>query len=509
MGSMDTFYTYVGQHWDDILVSGYENGIKFNRKVKYTPYLFVPGNGEFKTVDGKNLSRIDFDSIKEAREFAKQYDEIANFKIYGLSNYPYVYLYEKYRKLSVDAKKIRVGNLDIETDSQDGYGNIQLADRAIVSITIKVLREKEIFVLGLKPYQTEEPELLDMIAKGYKIKYVECVNEAMLLRRFIKIWRHLELDATMGWNSKMFDIPYIIKRIKQTLTEKDALELSPFNRIDKGEVTMYGRVNDVFTICGVPHLDYIEVYQKFSTPANGREESYTLNYISGKILKATKLDYSEYRTLAALYNQNFNKFIDYNIIDVLRVEQLEEYLKYLELVFTIAYFAGINYEDTFGTIRPWDIMIHNYLMDRGIAIPTKVRNTKERQIAGGHVKDPHVGRHEHVISFDFTSLYPMLIQSFNISPETLLGSFDPVVGDYSVDKILSGIMSQYVDEMVENNVAITGKGTVFSRDKQGFMPALMQELFAERKRYTAIEEAADAKLAPVMTEIERRGIKTK
>lgn len=506
---MDNFYTYVGQHFDHILVSGYENGIKFNRKIPYKPFLFVPGNGEYSTVDGKKLARVDFESIKEARDFSKRYAEVANFKIYGLANFPYVYLYENYKKMKVNPRQIRVGNLDIETDSQNGFGNIQLADREIVSITLKVLREKDIYVFGLKEYSTQEPELKAMLEKGYSINYVQCDSEAMLLRRFIKVWRHLELDATMGWNSKMFDIPYIIKRIKQTLTEKDALKLSPFERIDKGEVPMFGRVLDVFTICGVPHLDYIEVYQKFSTPANGREESYALNYISNKILKATKLDYSEYKTLAALYNQNFNKFIDYNIIDVLRVEQLEEYLRYLELVFTIAYFAGINYEDTFGTIRPWDIMIHNYLMDRKIAIPTNVRNTKERQIAGGHVKDPQVGRHEHVISFDFTSLYPHLVMAFNISPETLLGSFDPIVGDYSVDKILANELEQYVDEMVENNVTVSGRGTVFSREKQGFIPALMQELFAERKRYTAIEEAADAKLAPILTEIECRGIKTK
>lgn len=505
---MDSFYTYVGQTYEEILLSGYEDGVKFNRKIPYDPVLFVPGNGGYKTVDGKNLSRIDFNGIKEARKFIKNYDQISNFKLYGHSNFPYVYLYEHYRKCTVNPRKIRIGNLDIETDSQNGFGNIRAADRDIVSITIKVLREKDIYVLGFKKYETKEPELLGMIEKGYRIRYVQCDDEAELLSMFIKIWKRLDLDATMGWNSKMFDIPYIIKRIRYRLGNASAKSLSPFDRIDQDEVMVYGRVNDVFTIVGVPHLDYIEVYQKFSTPANGREESYTLNYISGKILKATKLDYSEYKTLAALYNENYNKFIDYNIIDVLRVEQLEEYLKYIELVFVIAYIAGVNYEDTFGTIRPWDVMIHNYLMDRKIAIPTKVTNFKERQIVGGHVKDPQVGRHEHVISFDFTSLYPHLIMAFNISPETLLGAFDLVAGDQAIDRIIAGDLAAHVEDMIKNNVTVSGRGTVFSRDHQGFLPALMQELFGERKNYTAIEEAADEELAPVVTEMKRRGMET-
>ena len=293
------FYTFVGSTWDKILISGYENGKKFNRKVNYEPYLFLPGKGDYRTVDGKKLRREDFSSIREARDFVKGSAGISNFGVYGMTNYQYVYLYDEYKNIVYNASMIRVGNVDIETDSQNGFGNIREADREIVSITIKVLRENVVYVLGLKDYEPQEAEL-----KNYDIKYIKCANETELLLRFIRIWDHLELDALIGWNSKFFDIPYIMKRIIWNLSEEHTKKLSPFGIINKSEEIVFNKPNDCYEIVGIPHLDYIDVYKKFSTPVNGKEESYALNYLSSKLLNLTKLDYSEYKTLARLYNGN-------------------------------------------------------------------------------------------------------------------------------------------------------------------------------------------------------------
>ena len=510
---MTEFYTFFGGTWNEVLVSGYSNGKKFHRRVPYTPFLFVPGKGDYRTIKGKSLDRVDFDSMQEARDFIKRYSEVANFSVFGFTNFPYVYIYENFKNQEVDKSLIKVGNFDIETDSQNGYGNTQLADREIITITLKQLGDKVIHTLGYKDYEIKEPELLEMKMQGYKFIHHKCANERELLLTFISLWKDYAFDAVTGWNIEGFDIPYIIKRIIITLSEAHAKELSPFGILNKRSIEMYGKEQDLFDIVGIATLDYMQVYKKFSFT---NEESYSLNYISGKVLNATKLDYSEYKTLARLYNENYNKFLDYNVIDVWRVEQINNYLDYLDLVYTIAYYAQVNYVDSFTTVRVWDVMIHNYLLDQNIAIPGGTSESKLGQIAGGFVKEPQIGKHAAAMSFDFTSLYPKLIEMLNISPDTLMGSFDPIKtemsGSYSgilppgPSKILNGELDQYRQDMIDNNVCISGRGNVFTRDKQGFIPALMSDLFKQRKQYTVLEEEQDELLAKINAELHKRNI---
>ena len=169
------------------------------------------------------------------------------------------------------------------------------------------------------------------------------------------------------------------------------------------------------------------LYKKFSyTP----QESYRLDHIAEYELGEKKLDYSEYESMHEFYMQNFEKFVDYNIHDVVLVDMLEEKLKFIEQVFAIAYDAKVNFVDTFTTVRIWDIIITNYLMDRGIVVPHVERDDLEHRqavdsemgpIVGGYVKDPQVGLHKWVCSFDLNSLYPHLIMQYNISPDTYVG----------------------------------------------------------------------------------------
>lgn len=507
------FYTYFGYGWNNILISGYENGRKFNRKINYAPYIFQPDKqGTFRSVEGVPLRKFQFSNIKSAREYIATIKDggpaYLNELVYGLTNFPYVYVYEEYKEIEFNPDLLRVGNIDIETDSQDGYGDSQLANREIISITMKVFGKPEVYVLGLKPYETEEKELLDNVASGkYKILYKQCTSEANLLLNFIRMWNMLELDLVTGWNIEMFDIQYIIKRIEKVLGEEHAAKLSPFKKIEKTKIFMWGREFDKYDIIGVPTIDYMAAYRKFRF---GNEESYSLGYIANKILKVSKLDYSQYGNLARLYRENHNMFIDYNIIDVLRVEQLDDYLKFIDQIIMIAHFAKVNFADTFGTIRTWDIMIHNYLMDQGIAIPQGGVNEKVRQIAGGYVKEPIAGKYSSVMTYDLTSLYPHLFMMYNISPETYLGKFKGLKEgdspDATVVQILDGAMEPYRDDMVKHNVTVTGKGTVFSKDKIGFLPKLMKDLFQQRKLYKKKMLQHEADLQDIKAELAKRGI---
>lgn len=484
----NSFYTHFEMDWDYVLLSYYdENGKKHRKKEKIKPYLFIPSaldNAEYKTYDGKPVMRVDFDSVKEARNFVRGYEGVQNFKIYGTPLYHYVHVYEHFKNQKVNRNLIKILNHDIEVDTTEGFPTQGLADKPINAVTLKLFGGKDIYVLGIGEYKTTEPELLKLLDNGYKIYYKNCVDEKELLHHLWSIWQRIDPDVVTGWNVKIFDIPYIIRRASYLFSEDFVTKLSPFGKIKTETITYFKKEIEVFEIVGVPILDYMDVYKKFNM---GVEESYSLNYLSSKILGKSKLDYSEYGTLAKLQEDNWNKFIDYNIIDVVRVEEIDTHVSYMDIAFEIAYETLTNYTDCFGTIRVWDTMIHNYLMDEKRVVPFSADNRKERSIAGGYVKDPQIGKHKWVMSFDFKSLYPHLCMTFNISPDTYLGIFKPIVGMSSVEKILDGQIDHYQDILVKQNATITGCGTVFSRSKKGFVPALMERLFELRAEHSANE----------------------
>lgn len=500
------FYTSFEMEWDHILLSYYEDGSKYNKKIKLKPYLFIPSaldDAEYESFDGKPLSKIDFDSVKQTRDFVRSYEGVPNFKIYGLPLFHYVYIYDNFKNSVFDRSILKVLNYDIEVDTTDGYPTHNMADKEINVLTMKLFGSKDIYVLGLHPYQTKEQELLDLIDKGYRIFYKHCKDEREILEKFYTIWKKLEPDVVTGWNIKRFDVPYIIKRASYLFDQEFVNSLSPFGKIKSDVVNIFNKEYDVYDIVGVPTLDYMDVYKKFSMNV---EESYSLNYLSNKILHATKLDYSEFGTLGRLQVGNWNKYTDYNIIDVIRVEQIDEAVRYMDIAFEIAYETQTNYIDSLATIRVWDIMIHNFLMDQKRVVPFSVNNRKERSIAGGHVKDPQIGKHDWVMSFDFRSLYPSLCMSFNISPDTYLGTMKSIVGTSSVDKILEGQLDQHRQTMVDKDVTVTGCGTVFSRNRQGFIPAIMERLFSKRIDHANEETDRSKKLEQIRNEINRRGL---
>ena len=172
-----------------------------------------------------------------------------------------------------------------------------------------------------------------------------------------------------------------------------------------------------YDIGGVSQLDYLDLYKKFTYKA---QESYRLDYIASVELGQKKLDHSEFDTFKDFYTNGWQKFVEYNIIDVELVDRLEDKMKLIELALTMAYDAKVNYEDVFYQVRMWDTIIYNYLKRRNIVIPPKERSDKAEKYAGAYVKEPIPGKYDWVVSFDLNSLYPHLIMQYNISPETLL-----------------------------------------------------------------------------------------
>jgi DNA polymerase elongation subunit (family B) len=194
-----------------------------------------------------------------------------------------------------------------------------------------------------------------------------------------------------------------------------ARQLSPWGVVFEKEILFNGKKNQTYEVKGISILDYLQVYKKFKF---GNQESYKLDYIAQEELGEKKIDYSEYGSILELYKNNFQKFMEYNIHDTVLVDRLEAKLKFLEQIMAFAYDAKVNYNDTMTTVRPWDVIIHNYLLARRIVIPRFKKQEMINPLVGGYVKNPKIGLSKWVVSFDVNSMYPTNIIQFNISPDT-------------------------------------------------------------------------------------------
>lgn len=463
------FYTNVYTRGNSIYVRGYENGKAVQFVEHYKPYLFLPKTKdsnkiEYRTLEGKPMNKLVFDGIKDAKDFVAKYKEVDNFDFFGLTNFQYVFLYDYYPKtIEYDPSLLSIVTIDIECAADEGFPNIQLANKEITAITLR--KKGHNIVLGCGTFVTKDPNTL----------YIKCKDEKELLEKFLQSWTQLNPDVVTGWNIDLFDIPYTINRIRNVLGEEHIKRLSPWRIVYDREISRGKQeVDIVYEIVGVTALDYYQLYKKFSF---GNQESYKLDYIAQVELGEKKLDYSEYGSLLELYKNNFQKFIEYNIVDCELVERLDEKLKFIEQVMALAYDAKVNYADTMTTVRAWDVIIHNYLMDRRIVIPQFKKKTMFSHLVGGHVKEVIPGMYKWVVSFDLNSLYPHLIMQYNISPETFIQRIAPDCFP-TLDELLDGDGPN-----TKYDYTFTGNGCCYSKDKQGFLPALMETMYNDRVRY--------------------------
>jgi len=243
-------------------------------------------------------------------------------------------------------------------------------------------------------------------------------------------------------------------------------------------VFVRGRPQTHYNIFGISMLDYLDLYQKFIPT---KQESYKLDYI-GKVELGKGKDEMPYDTFRDWYTKDFQSFIDYNIQDVEIVDGLEDKLKLIELVLTMAYEAKVNYTDVFSQVRMWDMLIYNYLKKDNIMIPPKKDNIKDDKYEGAYVKDPITGMHNWIVSFDINSLYPHLIMQYNISPEKIIG-VEP--SGISVDKLLDHATP--LTHLKTEGACITPNGAKFKVDSPGFLPRLMESMYNDRVKFKTLE----------------------
>ena len=458
------FYTNVQLIGNQFLVRGYENGKSFETRDEFIPTLFVKSKKEskYQTLSGEYVEPIQPGSVRDCREFYKKYDSVDGFEIYGNDRYIYQYISEKYPEdeIKFDISKIKLVTLDIEVASEQGFPDVESCVEEILAISIQDYTTKKIITWGVKPFNNVRKD----------VTYHLCVSEHALLNSFINYWMQNTPEVITGWNIELYDIPYIAKRLNRVLGEKLMKRLSLWGLVTEGETYINGRKHTTFDVGGVTQLDYLNLYKKFTYKA---QESYRLDYIAEVELGQKKLDHSEFNTFKDFYTKGWQKFIEYNIVDVELVDRLEDKMKLIELALTMAYDAKVNYADVFYQVRMWDTIIYNYLKKRNIVIPPKNKSQKNEKYAGAYVKEPIPGKYDWVVNFDLNSLYPHLIMQYNISPETLMEERHPTV---TVDKILN----QQLNFDGYKDYAVCANGAMFRKDVRGMLPELMEKMYNER-----------------------------
>jgi len=296
---------------------------------------------------------------------------------------------------------------------------------------------------------------------------------------FFKFWTKNYPDVITGWNTKFFDIPYLCNRTKRLVGDKVINKLSPWGLVEEEQLTVRGRQQTIFKITGISNLDYLDLYIKFIPQ---RQESYKLDYIAKVELGGDGKDNNPYETFREWYKNDFQSFVEYNIKDVELVDRLEDKLKLIELIMTMAYEAKVNYTDVFSEVRLWDTLIYNHLLKENIHIPPRTDNIKNEKYAGAYVKSPQVGQHKWICSFDINSLYPHLIMQYNISPEKMIGVKPNGI---SVDRMLKHATP--LTHLKTEGATITPNGAMFKTDSQGFLPKIMEGMYNDRVHYKALE----------------------
>lgn len=475
------FYTNFCQIGPNLAVRYVENGIRKQDKFKIAPEMFIEvpeDDCEWKTLDGASVKQFSFDSTYDAKEFTQKFKQTENFNIHGNTNYKYPEIHKLFGS-EYDQSLIRCFNIDIEVDSLK-MPNAEFATDPITAITI-IINKTKIHVFGFSDIDKKkiESEL------NREFTYHQFRDEASMLRGFVTFWSTDHPDAITGWNINTFDIPYLINRITNVLSEQIAKKLSPWNRYRQEWISSkFGKENLTYAIDGIEILDYIELYKKHTFVTR---ETYRLNHIAKVELGKQKLEYEG--SLHNLFINDPTKYFAYNITDVILVDELDEKLGILNIVYSIAYIAKENYSDTFSPVKTWDNIICNYLYDRKICVPiTKIKEREE--YPGAFVKDPKSSRVGWGASVDISSAYPNTIRTWNIGPETRikrehlseeLQEIKTWISSKTIDQIrFTQFPKKYTEILKRNKVCVSLTGEFYSVSKQSVLSTLVQTLYEER-----------------------------
>lgn len=475
---MTEYYTSVVRYGNNILYRGYKDGKRVQYKTQdFDPVFFIQTQTSasgWTDIFGNPVEPVYPGTMRDCKEFIDTYSNVNNMKIYGNKNYVAQFIHNNFKN-EVEWETPKILYWDIETlPTEVGYSEPHIADGQISAVTF-VDNNCRVYTFTFKDYNQNTERLSNLNIAKYVFR-----NEVEMLRGVVEWLHRHDPDIFTGWNSNAFDMVYLLTRIGKILGEDVAQQVSPWKKIlhrtfsdDKGnEVHEY----DVY---GVQQLDYMHLFKKFGLKF-GPQESHTLDAIANLVLGRKKLDYSMYKNLKEMYDKDFQRYIEYNIIDTVLVYELEQNLGYINMCLTAAYSAKINYSEELATIAAWDSIIYGELFKRKIAVPIG-KEAMHREYPGGYQKDPIVGYHKYVVTEDVAGEYPSVMIQCNVSPETLVGHVSGVT-------VLSESGYQLSPDFKHDlgpDRCLAASGHIYKTDKIGIIPELVLRFVNGRKVYKA------------------------
>ena len=452
--------------WDDV---------KGHVKIKYKPYAYAKNSsGTLTTLDGTRVDKV----WNPDQEALGLYESDINPEMRTLI--------DQY----ADSDEISTGHrtlfLDIEVDVEDGFPTPEEAQNEITSIAIydQAGDQKYVWIL-------DKEGQVPSTKKG-NFETISCPDEASLISKFLITYYEIMPTLITGWNIDFFDIPYLYNRICRVLGESQARTLSPIKDV------IWLKHRNRYRISGVSCLDYMALYKNFTY---NEESSYSLEAISQKELGKGKIKYKG--TLNDLMRSDIQKYIDYNMNDVDLVYEIDQKMKLMDLARGICHKGHVPYEDFLFPTRYLDGAALTYMKRLGIVAPNKPRHSEIQQVnlLGAYVKAPNPGRYKWVYDLDLTSLYPSIIMTLNISPETKIGKIENFDGhkyikdipmEYSMDKDGWESPQALRAYLLENKYSIAANGVVYDTKQKGFISSILEKWFDERVEYKNLRKKYEA-----------------
>jgi DNA polymerase elongation subunit (family B) len=433
---------------------------------EYSPkyeFFYDDSVGKHTSVYGNPVSRI---SVKSHREFRKEVAIHRDIQTYESDiNVINKCLEEHYKNAA--SPKLHTAFFDIETDFHPEKGFSPPSDpfNKVTAVSIYLDWSKQLICLALPP-KAMSMETANKIADEFDNTII-FDNEADMLSTFLDLID--DADILSGWNSEGFDIPYLVNRITRVLSKNDTRRFCLWDHLPKKKkFERYGAEQESFTTVGRVHLDYMQLYIKYTYQ---EMHSYALDAIAEYELGDRKVEYKG--TLDQLYNNDFKKFIDYSRQDTLLLAKLDGKLKFLELANEVAHANTVLLPPTMGAVAVTEQAIINEAHERGFVVPDKVKHDSENtQAAGAYVAHPKKGIHKWIGSVDINSLYPSVIRALNMAPETIIGQFRPVETDKMVE-------SKMIDQRRDNGKMY--KGSSFAGAWEGLFGTLEYTAVMEQK----------------------------
>ena len=515
--------SYVDAHFDRerdrINVVERVNGKREYRElpVNYVFY-YNDARGKFKTIYGNPVSRF---STRNGKEFHKEVKMHGKHGIWESDINPvFRCLAENY--LGVDAPKLNICFFDIEVDFDPvrGYSSPGDPFNAITAISLHLGWLDQLITLAVPPKSLSMESAKDLVKHFPNTFLFE--READLLETFLQLID--DADILSGWNSEGYDIPYCVNRITKVLSKDDTRKFNLWGQYPKKRTfERFGSENVTFDLIGRQHLDYMQLYRKYTYE---ERHSYSLDAIGEYELDERKTQYEG--TLDQLYNQDFVTFIDYSRQDVNLLYRMDQKLKFIDLSNELAHSNTVLLATTMGAVAVTEQAIINHAHEQGLIVPNRKHQDSGLGAAGAYVAYPKKGLHDWIGSLDLNSLYPSVIRALNMGPETIIGQLRPILTDHAVQtaraqkktfadawegqfgsKEYQAVMNMEAgteltidwengDEdivsaadcwrlMFDSNKpwVLSANGTIFTVEKKGVVPGLLERWYAERKELQA------------------------